>query len=920
MSEKLEHEDAVNSFCDKTNDQKKLSVSNEDLTTEDLDSEIKLSPISLGHFNKITSAGSPLQSTPYENELTNNHPENHNNLPSLTPIRPVFKSKQYNVSSNQSANNTVALAEIDQSFDEILYNQLIIDARLLYKKGNLQDALSKYEEAYNLHEDMKLYKRICKIKEQLKITDPEEEFNILENGDYVLETYNNLVRDAKSHVETENFDKALTLYKEAYEIDPSEKLYNKISKLESDLACDVPEIDDQHYSLILKSAKREFDDKNYQKSYDLYNQANKINPSEELSKKISLTSDYLKGFKSENTAHEVVNKNLSEVKSDVDAYFSDLLLKAKECEESNKLEEAIDYYRECITMKTNPFLVEKIQELEENCNINNDKSQISELNVELYNNLIIKGRELLNCGNLKDALTTYKDALAQNYSEKLVKRIEKIKNKILEDSENDDDNENDGDIEIQNYYEATITHAREKEENCLFDEAIALYEEANELIPKEDIALKISKLEFKRDSEANDKKVEKHVSVKSSDHEVSSKDKIRYNDLISKGKYAQKDSKIEKALSYYKKALNIYKNEKLVLRINKLQKFLEDEEENEGWYTDLGDGFFLTNEVFDKLYEYQREGVKWMWELYRAEHGGILGDDMGLGKTIQTIVYLQAIFVMEEISSAILVMPLSLVNNWQEEFSKWAPEIRVELFHGTKSERERNVKRVIKKGGVLLTTYGIIEKNVEFLINTSFKWDYLILDEGHKIKNPTKTSKAMRNVPCIHRLLISGTPIQNNLKELWALFDFVSRGKLLGTMSTFKMNYIIPIERGRQKDASKAEARLGTKLAENLRRLIDPFFLRRTKAEIKKKNEKGSAGINNLGKKNELCVWLKLSDGQHNLYKAFLTLDTVRDAMNSSKSPLAALTVLKKICDHPRLAIKFEALREVMDSDAMDMK
>eukprot|EP00116_Pleurobrachia_bachei_P002279 sb/3462541/ len=226
----------------------------------------------------------------------------------------------------------------------------------------------------------------------------------------------------------------------------------------------------------------------------------------------------------------------------------------------------------------------------------------------------------------------------------------------------------------------------------------------------------------------------------------------------------------------------------------------------------------------------------------------------------------------------------------------------------------------MKRGGIAITTYGIIEKNFEFLMNSNFKWDYLVLDEGHKIKNPTKTSKAVRQVPCRNRLLISGTPIQNNLKELWALFDFVSRGQLLGTMTTFKSNYIVPIERGREKDASRAEAKLGAKLAESLRKVIHSYFLRRTKAEIKASKVDTSSGVKKLGKKNELCVWLKLSPAQHSLYSAFLTLDSVRDAMNQTKSPLAALTVLKKICDHPRLAIKFEALREVMDADNMDMK
>ena len=896
-------------------------------------SDIELSPSS--NHDEEPCVTLPLQSTPYDSNVANKHLK-HDILPALTPIRPMLNNRQFDVSNNQSVNNTVATIDTNQSFDANLYNQLIIDARLLYKSGNnLEKALNKYEEAYNLHGDMKLYKRIVKIRTQLKFKDIDDDFNEPAKEDHILEMYNNLVIDAKSHIEAGKYNEAVNLYEEAYKVDPSDKLLQKISKLKSDFMFNndksEPEVDVHLYNNLIKMAKTELNEENYQPGLILYKQANEINPSEKLLKRINKIETFLKGHFDENfqTVHSIENEknesaeaqslHQSENESDINEYFSEILQKGKNCEEKCEIEQAIDYYRECQKIKPSPFLYTKIKELEEKCDINNDDNQETELDVEDYNKLIARGREYLNNGNLKQALVTYEQALAMNHSDKLMKRIEKIKLKISEATVNSDDENKSVDDEIKLFYDATVAQAREKEELLLYDEAIALFEEANELIPKETITQKITRLEFKRDSVVDQHEVRKDDKIKSLD-EVSAKERMKYNELISKGKIAQKESKIENSISYYKKALKIYKNEKLVVRMNKLQKVLDEEEEQENWYSDLGDGFFLTNEVFEKLYDYQREGVKWMWTLYRAKHGGILGDDMGLGKTIQTIVYLQAMFVMEEISSVMLVMPLSLVDNWQAEFEKWAPEIRVEIFHGSKSERERNVKRVMKKGGVALTTYGIIEKNVEFLVNTSFKWDYLILDEGHKIKNPTKTSKAMRNVPCNHRLLISGTPIQNNLKELWALFDFVSRGKLLGTMTTFKMNYSTPIERARQKDASKAEARLGTKLAENLRKLINPFFLRRTKAEIKKKNTGSCAGINNLGKKNELCVWLKLSEGQHNLYKAFLTLDTVRHAMNLSKSPLAALTVLKKICDHPRLAIKFEALREVMDSDAMDMK
>ena len=476
-------------------------------------------------------------------------------------------------------------------------------------------------------------------------------------------------------------------------------------------------------------------------------------------------------------------------------------------------------------------------------------------NVDEYNDLITSGKHELTEGNLEDALELYSEALRIHHSEKLEKRVNNIRRKIAEVQSSKADDEV-GDDEAM-----TSDHAEP---------------------PSTDI--------------------------KTDQSPLTNSEKQKYNEYILKGKLAQKDTNIEKALRYFRKAAELHTSNKLESRISKLEKYLNDE--NDNWFKDLGDGFFLPNEVYDKLYSYQHEGVKWMWHLYLKKQGGILGDDMGLGKTVQTIVFLQAMFSMEEINTAILVMPLSLIPNWSSEFEKWAPDVRVELYHGSKSERERNVRKVMRRGGVILTTYGIIEKNVEFLMDMNHIWNYLILDEGHKIKNPTRTSKAVRNIPCNFRLLISGTPIQNNLKELWSLFDFVSRGSLLGTMVGFKMNYISPIERGREKDASRAEARLGSKLAENLRNLINPFFLRRTKAEIRAQNS--IPQLSNMEKKREICLWLSLTGIQKNLYKAFLTLDTVKDSMNQSKSPLAALTVLKKICDHPRLAIKFESIRELL--------
>ena len=122
-----------------------------------------------------------------------------------------------------------------------------------------------------------------------------------------------------------------------------------------------------------------------------------------------------------------------------------------------------------------------------------------------------------------------------------------------------------------------------------------------------------------------------------------------------------------------------------------------------------------------------------------------------------------------------------------------------------------------------------------------FLWDYVILDEAHKIKSSsTKSAVCARAVPASNRILLTGTPIQNNLQELWSLFDFACQGSLLGTLKTFKMEYENPITRAREKDATPGEKALGFKISENLMAIIKPYFLRRTKEEVQKKKSSNS--------------------------------------------------------------------------------
>nr|VZI14625.1 unnamed protein product [Spirometra erinaceieuropaei] len=350
--------------------------------------------------------------------------------------------------------------------------------------------------------------------------------------------------------------------------------------------------------------------------------------------------------------------------------------------------------------------------------------------------------------------------------------------------------------------------------------------------------------------------------------------------------------------------------------------------------------------IYEKLYSYQREGVVWLWNLHKNTCGGILADDMGLGKTFQSIAFLAGYLNSEDSlrkrRTAMVLAPVSVINTWQAEFSKWAPSLRVFTYYeASKSARLRGLAGVQRCGGILLTTYSTLAAGVRDLAvnqnaatgtwrskltddnlstdlhfhGETFTWDYLVLDEAHKIKNPsTKAAKAVRALSSKHRILLTGTAVQNNLRELWSLYDFTHRGQLLGSQKTFLLQYEKPITRSRERDATAAERLHGKLMADSLYKMIEPYFLRRTKSDVLtgtptetvasstkeplEQNQKGK-----LPRKNEIVVWLYLSPLQESIYRDFLKLDHVKELLfgTTKRSPLVELTILKKLCDHPRL-------------------
>ncbi|XP_076890707.1 protein CHROMATIN REMODELING 24-like [Bidens hawaiensis] len=328
-----------------------------------------------------------------------------------------------------------------------------------------------------------------------------------------------------------------------------------------------------------------------------------------------------------------------------------------------------------------------------------------------------------------------------------------------------------------------------------------------------------------------------------------------------------------------------------------------------------GLSYLLPNNIANMLYPHQVEGVEWLWSLHCEGKGGVLSDDMGLGKTMQICAFLAGLFRANLIKRVLVVAPKTVLPHWMKELGVVNLSGKTRAYVGTcaKTRQHELHQFILQDNGVLLTTYDIVRHNVKSLCGDNVEtgeealtWDYIILDEGHLIKNPsTQRAKRLRAIPCSHRIIIRGTPLQNNLKELWALFDFCCPG-LLGNKKWFKSNYEKDILRGREKNATERKKLIGSAVAQKLGNHIQPYFLRRLKAEVF-----GEDGAK-LSRKNEIVVWLRLSPCQQQLYEAFLTSEK-----DGYYSPLPALTILKKICDHPLLLTKRAAKNVLHGMESM---
>jgi SNF2 family DNA or RNA helicase len=308
----------------------------------------------------------------------------------------------------------------------------------------------------------------------------------------------------------------------------------------------------------------------------------------------------------------------------------------------------------------------------------------------------------------------------------------------------------------------------------------------------------------------------------------------------------------------------------------------------------------LQHGVQATLRPYQAAGVRWLLGLYAAQLGGVLADDMGLGKTLQTITLLAVLHARGALDQpSLIVVPTSLIQNWQRELQRFAPQLSVLVWHGS-------TRREARAGGapdpfraqLIVTSYALLVREQERWQAQPFQ--YLILDEAQNIKNPRSAVRtAARSLTARHRLCLSGTPVENHLGDMWSLFDFLMPG-LLGSAAEFQTRYRVPIEDERN------EEQLAT-----LRRLVGPFILRRTKEQVAK----------DLPPKSNLVRAVELGEAQRRLYESIRIaahadvrrMVQTKGIAGSTLTILDALMKLRQVCCDPRL-VQVQAAQRVSES------
>jgi hypothetical protein len=318
---------------------------------------------------------------------------------------------------------------------------------------------------------------------------------------------------------------------------------------------------------------------------------------------------------------------------------------------------------------------------------------------------------------------------------------------------------------------------------------------------------------------------------------------------------------------------------------------LLEEARGEGWIGELieklgGKARFeelpVPAEFEGTLRPYQVRGFSWLAFLRQYGLGACLADDMGLGKTIQALALLRREWSNGVNRPVLLVCPTSVVGNWRKEAERFAPGLPVLVHHGLARTRGPEFLEAAARHALIISSYSLVHRDIEVLKDAP--WSGIILDEAQNIKNPeTHQSRAIRSLSADYRIALTGTPVENNVGDLWAIMEFLNPG-FLGNAAEFRRNFLLPIQRRGDSDA-----------AVKLRKLTAPFILRRLKTD--------RTVLQDLPDKMEMKVFCNLTPEQATLYKS--VVDDASRAIDSSTGIqrkgviLATLTKLKQVCNHP---------------------
>jgi SNF2 family DNA or RNA helicase/uncharacterized Zn finger protein len=289
----------------------------------------------------------------------------------------------------------------------------------------------------------------------------------------------------------------------------------------------------------------------------------------------------------------------------------------------------------------------------------------------------------------------------------------------------------------------------------------------------------------------------------------------------------------------------------------------------------------LPSDLSATMRPYQERGFHWLMQNIKFGFGSILADDMGLGKTLQVVAVVLSLKndgTLSDGQKVLVVAPTSLLSNWQKEFEKFAPSVRLFIYHG----QNRKEEKIPDDIDVLITSYGLVRRDVKEL--NEKQWFLIVIDEAQNIKNSkTEQSKAVKGINATHRIAMSGTPVENRLLEYWSIFDFTNKN-YLGSQKTFVQRYASPIERNR--DAHSLDL---------FKKVTSPFILRRLKSD--------KSIISDLPDKIENNRYCSLTAQQAALYQGVVNscLDEISGSEGISRKGLilSMINSLKQICNHP---------------------